>query len=185
MKIEFNMVLDIPSGEIDSLSDAEIRQMLFDHIQNRLTVNYLMDAVRMSANTNVSPETQAAALQVYKLWADIVSSATFDYTVLSEDKALADKEPQPKLNNFEIGLLHMLAQCRNTISFLYDCLEGNSTHAYPEQTREALKHIEYTLKRTIGIPQPCVHSGMNDDCPVCQDNLKFKREHVFDERLGW
>jgi hypothetical protein len=82
MKIELNMVLDLPSGEIDGFSDAEIRQMLFDNIQNRLECSYRMAVLRSAADRidpTPSPESRLSMLQIYKTWADIIHTATWNY----------------------------------------------------------------------------------------------------------
>lgn len=96
------------------------------------------------------------------------------------------KPPKP-LNNFEIGLLHELHQNLSTIHFLYDCLENPTMckHAYPDQTRDRMNKIIGILNRTIGVPKGCTHSFHRVGCDSCEESMKFRMEHVYDERLGW
>ena len=82
MKIELTMQLDIPSGEIDGSSDAEIRQLLFDQIQNRLVVTYSEWAVRAAAHFTPL-EARDRAVEIYNIWADIIRDATWDFRRLS------------------------------------------------------------------------------------------------------
>jgi hypothetical protein len=80
MKIEITMQLELPPSECDNFSDAEMRQMLFDSIQNRLTVGYLQAACHAFVDKNFSSEEQrTATLYVYNTWADIMKSATWDW----------------------------------------------------------------------------------------------------------
>ena len=80
MKIEITMQLELPPSECDNFSDAEMRQMLFDSIQNRLTCDYLQAAVHACVDKRFSSEEQrAATLQIYNTWADIMKAATWDW----------------------------------------------------------------------------------------------------------
>jgi hypothetical protein len=106
-----------------------------------------------------------------------------------KEAATGEKTPRkrPPLTNFEMGLLHELNQSLNTIGFLYDCLQEPrfNTHAYPQQTRDRMTQIKGILERTIGVPKCCIHSFHAPGCPSCEESLKFRQEHIFDERLGW
>ena len=80
MKMRVVLHLDLPAGEVDHLSDAEMSQMLFDTIQNRLTVSYLEAVVHAHVDPKVSSEEQRVqTLQHYDTWADIIANAILEW----------------------------------------------------------------------------------------------------------
>ncbi len=78
---------------------------------------------------------------------------------------------------------HELVEAHHAISFLRDCLKGEASHSYPEQTEQELRNIEALVE----LPEGCFHAVHNhDDCTSCvasRQRWDDARHHA--ETLGW
>lgn len=75
MKIELTLKLDLPSGQIDTMSDEEISQLLFDSIANKLVIAHLQSAQSFARMEDTR------AMEICNLWTDAISTATWDWKI--------------------------------------------------------------------------------------------------------
>lgn len=80
----------------------------------------------------------------------------------AEPAALTAQEAEVTLRIMELE--NGIEQAQFTIQFLVDCLNGDATHAYPEQTQRRLEKL-----KALHAPLPlCHHSKWMPDCVACQ-----------------
>lgn len=74
------------------------------------------------------------------------------------------------MNDRELLLEAELQQARSTIQFLHDCLTGQATYAYPEQTLNFLEELEWVLPDHYW----CLHSRRHEGCPGCEQGDQYR-----------